>query len=384
MRIRAANTDGTLCDTCAGAYEVMIRKRTCKVYWDAVPVGRGVPNASDHGWFGQGQPRCWFSYELAKPTLDDDPQTLQVNDVFADNQALCEAAGGPCSDRYDVQFFNAAPAADFTATPPEPTEEVHPVESFTLGSGGRSITTDPQWFKPVGPMAEGVMPETGRRKLYAMIDRSDSQVAHEAAFAWTTNLMSVTYHALTVFDIQDDLEIEVRICLPLVGCIIDEPKDPFETEDEIDTQIWTNHQAKQSLKINDFGVDYAGGKGAQFPNEAPGGLPDGCKAYQRCRQPDVSDTLIGTTVNYTEYSDAHVLERDSFSLTDDVVGDLEMCGVSGSPPYFTWQATRFKEQWEAIVGGALEAPNAFEFSDDCPDNDPQFRYRLQVTVPRVE
>lgn len=384
MRIRAAYTDGSLCDTCAGEYQVIFRKRTCKVYWDAVPVGRGIPNASDRGWFGQGQPRCWFSYELAKSTQEDDPQTLQIADVFADNQALCQAAGGPCSNHYEVQFFDAAPATDFTKFPAEPTVEIHSREGFAPGMGGRSVVTDSQWFKRVDPMNEGVMPETGRRKLYAVVERGDSQAAHEAAFAWTTNLMSVTYHALSVFDIEDDIEIEIEICLPFIGCIIDEPKDPFETEDEISTLLWTNSRARESLRIHDFGVDYAGGKGARFPNEAPGGLPSGCKAYQRCRQPDVADTLVGTTVNYTRHSYARVLELDSPTSNDEVVGDTVMCGVSGAAPYFTWQATRYKEQWQAILAGALEAPTAFEFSDDCPDDDPQLRYRLQVTVPRIQ
>ena len=234
VRIRPATKNGQVCDTCTGNYGVLFRKRTCKMSWDAIPVGQKIPNTTDLGWFGEGQPQCWFSYELPRETLDSDHQSVTVADLHSANDPLCQSQGGAgaCSGEYEASFFDAAPAVDKNSTPPEPTVEIHPKHAFTPGGGEKILQTSSAWFTPSAQMPAGVMPETGRRKFYAMVRRSDTSRAHPASFPWTTNLKMATYHSVMVHDIEDDLEIEIEICLPIVGCVIDEPKDPFETEDE--------------------------------------------------------------------------------------------------------------------------------------------------------
>lgn len=385
MRIRPAAPNGQVCDTCIGNYSVLFRKRTCKEYWDAVPVGQKIPNNDDLGWFGAGQPRCWFSFDLAKESLESDHQNLTVANLHFANDLLCIAQGGPgaCSPRYDAFFYDAAPAPDKNSPPPEPTVEIHPTQSFVGGSQNVTLQTATSWFAPSGVMPGGVMPETGRRKFYAKVERPDTSRPHRSAFPWSSNLKTATFHGVTVHDIQDDLEIEIEICLPIIGCVIDEPKDPFETEDEVRVYHWVNGEGSFDFGVDDFGVDYAGGKGAQYPNTAPGGLPPLCAAYQRCNQPSVPDWTKGTTVNYTGSTYTTVFEKDGFTTTDTVASDLVMCGVSGNAPYVTWQATYFRDRFEEMRNGAAEQPHTWNFSDDCPDDDPQFRYDVQVLVPRL-
>lgn len=395
IRIRPVK-DGQVCDNCVGDYEVLFRERFCQEYFDAVPVKARAQGGKPAtvGWLGAvDAAKCWFTFDLSMQSAEATPQTLVIEGLHGLNKQFCtEFPGntGPCDDRYELRIYDSSPPHNDTVPPEKPTVLlVDPPLMLTADADTSTIPTTAAWFAPLGPMVTGVMPKTQKRTFYAELTRIGGTAAQRAGFPWTTNLRTVTYNTVTTTDIQDDLEIEIEVCLPLLGCVLKGIKDPFETEDEVDMSLWIDGQYRMGGRST-LNVDNAGSDAFRFPNTAPG-MTKECEeyAYQWCGNANYhvkfARSEIGTTVNYTNATQLSVLERDGFTQSDTVISDMYNCDFTGPAPIASsWAATEFRRAWDELLKGQPANPKMpMRFSDDCPDDDPQFNYFLKATVPAL-
>lgn len=393
VRIRPVK-DGKVCNTCSGDYEVLFRERFCLKHWEAIPVKPKLPGSqpTTAGWFGAtGDSACWFSFDLAMPSPQATPQTLGIEKLYALNTQFCEefiGNAGNCGTKYEVQFFDSSPPPSDSAPPAEPTMKLvdHPF-TFTASSDSEAIPTSAAWFTPSTTMPTGVMEKSQKRTFYALMKRSGGSAAQRVGLPWTTNLRTVTYNTVTTSDIEDDIEIEIEICLPLLGCVIRGISDPFEKEDEIYASLWIDGQWTDGGH-GTLNIDNAGSDTFRFPNRAPG-MSKNCEGYtygwcgNGSYKVDLGRSEVGTTVSYTDYSQVIIMEKDGPTSDDTVISDMFNCDWPGTPaPHVnSWQASEYQRAWDELLKGSppnLKSP--MRFSDDCPDSDPQFNYFLKATV----